>query len=184
MAPRTLRADARRNYDLLVAAARDAIFEYGPDAPLDDIARRAGVGNATLYRHFPTRDTLLVAVYSAEVDALTDAARRLLETSKNGQALKAWMRLFIEHLTARRGLASASLNTAGESKNLICHWHDPLVATTAELLADAREHGAARPDMKPMELLMMANTIAAVAELTPDAGERLLDIAFDGITPR
>ncbi|MGW2049892.1 TetR/AcrR family transcriptional regulator [Streptomyces sp. NPDC001858] len=184
MAPRTLRADARRNYDLLVAAARKAISEYGPDAPLDDIARRAGVGNATLYRHFPTRDTLLVAVYSTEIDALTDAARQLLKSMGNGQALKAWMRLFVEHLTARRGLASATLNTAGESKNLICHWHDPLVATTAELLADAHRHDTARADIKPVELLMMANTIAAVVEFAPDAGERLLDIAFDGITPR
>ncbi|MBE8476092.1 TetR/AcrR family transcriptional regulator [Streptomyces justiciae] len=184
MPPRTLRADARRNYELLVVAAREAISEHGPDAPLDDIARRAGVGNATLYRHFPTRDALLVAVYTAEIEALTDAARELLETTQSGQALKAWLRVFIDHITARRGLASASLNTVGERKDLICHWHDPLVATTTELLDDAREHGAAHGDVRPAELLMMAYTIAAVAESTPGAGERLLDIAFDGITPR
>jgi AcrR family transcriptional regulator len=184
MAPRTLRADARRNYELLVTAAREAIAEHGPDVALDDIARRAGVGNATLYRHFPTRDTLLVAVYSAEIEALTDTARELLQTTKNGQALQVWLRLFVEYLIPRRGLASASLNTASESENLICRWHDPLVAAVTELIADAREHGTVRADVQPTDMLMMANAIATVAESAPDAGERLINIAFDGVTPR
>ncbi|GAA3828285.1 hypothetical protein GCM10022403_071950 [Streptomyces coacervatus] len=144
----------------------------------DDIALRAGVGNATLYRYFPTRDALLDAVYSADIEALTGAARELLETTENGQALRAWLRLVIEHLTARRGLTSASLNTAGDSQNLNCHWHDPMEATVTELLADARE------DVGATELLMVANTIATAAEFSPGAAERLLDLTLDGITPR
>ncbi|MFC8427961.1 TetR/AcrR family transcriptional regulator [Streptomyces sp. NPDC057253] len=139
--------------------------------------------NATLYRHFPARDALLVAVYTAEVEALTDAARELLETTQNGHGLKAWLRVIIDHSTARRGPAPASLYTVGERKNLVCRWHDPLVATTTELITDGREHGAAHGDVRPAELLMMAYPIAAVAESTPDVGEPLLDIAFDRITP-
>ncbi|MFD8000409.1 SbtR family transcriptional regulator [Streptomyces mirabilis] len=85
--------------------------------------------------------------------------------------------------TTRQVLASASLNTVSESRNLIYNWHDPLETTITELLANAREHGTARADVNPTELLVMTDAIATAAESTPDAGGRLLDIALDGITP-
>ncbi|MET9089967.1 TetR/AcrR family transcriptional regulator [Streptomyces sp. NPDC004237] len=184
MATPLLRADARRNYERLVAAAREAVAEEGPKVALDDIARRAGVGNATLYRHFPTRDSLLVEVYSADVGALSAAARELLETTKNGQALRAWLVVLVEYLICRQGLASASLNTVGEREDLIGNWHEPLEAALSELLTDAAAHGTARADVKPAELFIMANAIATVAESAADAVTRIFDIAFNGIAPR
>ncbi|WP_432194330.1 TetR/AcrR family transcriptional regulator [Streptomyces sp. bgisy027] len=167
-----------------MAAAREAVAEQGPDVSLDDIARRAGVGNATLYRHFPTRDSLLVEVYSADVGALRDAARELLETKNDGQALRAWLGLLVDYLASRQGLASASLSTVVESEDFVGNWHEPLEATLAELLADARAHDTARADVKPAELFIMANAIATAVESAADGATRALDIAFDGITPR
>jgi len=185
MTGRSRRADALRNYDLLVAAARDALTEHGPDAPLDDIARRAGVGNATLYRHFPTRHALLVAVYSHEVESLAETGRQLLGSAADGQALRAWLRILIAHISARRGLATAALSTAaGDSAHLVSSWHGTLEATIAELLADAREHRTARQDVEPSELLTLAIAIASATETAPGTGERLVGLVFDGVAPR
>ena len=185
MTGRPRRADALRNYDMLVAAAREAMTEQGPGAPLDDIARRAGVGSATLYRHFPTRHALLVAVYSHEVESLAETGRRLLGSTTDGQVLNAWLRILIAHISTRRGLAAAALSTAaGASENLVSSWHGTLETTIAELLADAREHRTARQDVEPSELLALAIAIASVTETAPNTSERLVDLVLEGVAPR
>src|SRR5690242_8753984 len=104
---RPRRADAQRNYERLLATAREVFDEHGADAPLDEIARRAGIGNATMYRHFPTRRELIIAVYADEVDALCAQGQALLEKEQPGDALFTWLRSFIAHVATKRDLALA-----------------------------------------------------------------------------
>src|SRR4051794_16351982 len=101
---RTQRADAARNAGRLLAAARQLIEERGPDVPIDDIARRAGLGNATLYRHYPTRSDLLAAVYADEVAELCRRGTELLDDPDAGEALFTWLDLFVVHIAAKRSL--------------------------------------------------------------------------------
>jgi AcrR family transcriptional regulator len=106
-AVRKPRADARRNRDGLLEAAKATFAEVGAEASLDEIARRAGVGIGTLYRHFPTRDAVVEAVYRREVQQLADAAPRLIESMAPAEALRAWMRLFIDYIAAKKVIAPA-----------------------------------------------------------------------------
>src|SRR5882724_4977889 len=103
MAPVSRRADAQRNRQRLLAAAAQVFSEQGVTAPLDDIARRAGVGNATLYRHFANRRELALAVYADEVASLRDRGTALLDDPSPGDALFAWLLAFVEHVTTKRG---------------------------------------------------------------------------------
>src|ERR1700722_4510291 len=102
-----MRADARRNYDALLIAADELFTIHGPDVALDEIARRAGVGNATLYRHFPDRRDLLVAVCVSEVKALCALGEQLDTHPDPGRAVTSWLRAYIEHVSAKHGLAAA-----------------------------------------------------------------------------
>ena len=101
------RADARRNRDRLLEAAKAAFGELGPEASLDEIARRAGVGIGTLYRHFPTREAIVEAVYRREVQQLADAAPRLAESLPPAEALRAWLGVFIAYIGAQKVIAPA-----------------------------------------------------------------------------
>src|SRR5215212_3623398 len=124
IAPHRLRADARRNRDRLIAAARDAFAEHGAEASLDDIARRAGVGPGTLYRHFPTRMDLMEAVYRDGVEGLCAEANALLSAPSPGDALATWLRSFLGYVATKRGLASALMAIAGDEKPsffVACH---------------------------------------------------------------
>ncbi len=105
-AQRPMRADARRNYERLVATATAAFAERGAEASLDDIARRAGVGSGTLYRHFPTRQALLEAVYRDQVEELCSQARELLASPSPGDAFATWLRAMASYMTTKRGLSS------------------------------------------------------------------------------
>jgi AcrR family transcriptional regulator len=101
------RADAVRNRERLMEAAKQAFTEDGPEVSLESIARRAGVGIGTLYRHFPTRDAMVEAVYRHGVAQLTDAANTLLQSHPPGEALDAWLRLFVDYMAAKRVIAPA-----------------------------------------------------------------------------
>ena len=107
MDDRPRRADARRNYERVLAAAKEVFGELGVTAPLDEIARRAGVGNATMYRHFPTRRELVIAVYADEVTALCELGRSLAADPSPGDALFRWLRAFITHVATKRELPLA-----------------------------------------------------------------------------
>lgn len=104
-APRKPRSDALRNRDRILQAAKRAFTRFGANASLDDIAKKAGIGPGTLYRHFPTRDALVEAVYRAEVERLATAERELAATLPPLQALRAWMLLFIDHIAAKHIIA-------------------------------------------------------------------------------
>jgi len=171
---RPRRADARRNYELLLAAAKDVFAEGGVDAPLDDIARRAGVGNATLYRHFPTRREVIIAVYADEVTALCAQGAALLDERSPGDALCGWLQAFIAHVAAKRELALALTNDReGQRSALFDRWHAAMRATASALLTRAQRSDAIRADLDVSDLLALANGIALTGA---DAGraERLL----------
>ncbi|HEX3790603.1 MAG TPA: helix-turn-helix domain-containing protein [Pseudonocardiaceae bacterium] len=159
-APRR-RADAQRNYDLLVAAAREIFHDHGVDAPLDDIARRAGVGNATMYRHFPTRRELIIAVYAEEVAELCARSESLLAEDPPGEALFGWLQDFIAHVATKRELAlSITDDHPGQRSVLFDGWHHSMHAAASALLTRAQTAGAVRPDLTTAELLALANGIA------------------------
>ena len=113
------RADAARNRERILAVAKEAFTRDGADASLDDIARRAGIGSGTLYRHFPNRDALIEAVYRSEVEKLAAAERRFAATMPPLEALRAWMMLFIDHVSEKRLIIPAMETVAGGSMRLI-----------------------------------------------------------------
>ena len=133
-AARKPRADAQRNRDGLLEAAKAAFAEVGPEASLDEIARRARVGIGTLYRHFPTRDAIVEAVYRREVQQLADAAPRLIESLPPAEALRAWMRLFIDYIAAKRVIAPGAQIVGRRRVGAVCGLER----------ADQRGDGAAR----------------------------------------
>ncbi|WP_236063656.1 TetR/AcrR family transcriptional regulator [Streptomyces poriferorum] len=181
---RRRRADAQRNYDLLVAAARDVFHDHGVDAPLDDVARRAGVGNATMYRHFPTRRELIIAVYSEEVAELYARSQSLLAEDPPGDALFAWLQDFIAHVAAKRELAlSITDDRAGQRSALFDRWHQSMHTAASALLTRAQSAGAVRADLNASELLALANGIALT---TTDAtqAERLVVLVRQGTDTR
>jgi AcrR family transcriptional regulator len=173
------RADAQRNRDLILTTARNVFAERGPDAPLDDIARNAGVGNATLYRHFPTRRDLLIAVYADEVADLTVKSQELLHHDPPADALFAWLRAFIAHVADKGDLARA-IPEDGRSP-LFDEWHAAMQAAVAPLLARAQEAGAVRPDLDGPDLLALAGGIATAGAGSPQT-DRLLRLVREGIT--
>ncbi|TDD68993.1 TetR/AcrR family transcriptional regulator [Actinomadura darangshiensis] len=182
MAGRARRADAERNARLLLAAARELFDEQGPSAALDEIAKRAGVGNATLYRHYPTRADLLVAVYADEVAALCDRGSALLGEPAAGEALHTWLEAFAVHVATRRTLAFAGTEADGERRTaLFERWHAALTSTAAELLTRAQRSGHVRGDLTVAEVLTLVNAVAA-ADTDPARVRRLLSIVRHGLT--
>lgn len=180
-APRERRADARRNRGLLVAAARQVFDERGMDAPLDEIARRAHVGNATLYRHFPTRRDLVVEVYADEVEALCAHGRALLSAEDAGAALFAWLAGFAAHVAARRHVAlSIPEDATGDRTRLFQRWHTAMHATAGVLVDRASGTGAIRADLTADDLLLLAYGIGLAAGDAATAA-RLLDLTRCGV---
>jgi AcrR family transcriptional regulator len=160
-APRARRVDAERNRAALLTAARRVFDERGPDAPLDDIARNAGLANATLYRHFTTRAELIVAVYAEEVAELGALAERLLDASDPDQALADWLRAFVRHVAAKRDLALALPEKPdGQRGALFAAWHATMHAGAERLLERARAAGAVRSEIRAADLLALATGIA------------------------
>jgi AcrR family transcriptional regulator len=177
------RADARRNRDSLLEAAKAAFAEAGPEASLDEIARRAGVGIGTLYRHFPTRDAVVEAVYRREVQQLADAAPRLIETMPPAEALRAWMRLFIDYIAAKRVIAPALKSLVGGGSTLYADSSARINEAMALLVERARASGDIRPDADSADLLRALIGFAYVNS-APDweaSARRLIDLLIDGL---
>lgn len=178
---RARRADAERNARLLVAAARELFDRRGPGAPLDEIAKRAGVGNATLYRHYPTRDDLLAAVYADEVAALCDRGAALLAEAGAGDALHAWLEAFAVQVATGRAPAFAGAGGDDARRTeLFARWHAALTSTAERLLARAQQAGAVRGDLTVAEVLTLAHAIATSCT-DPGQVRRLLTIVRHGL---
>jgi AcrR family transcriptional regulator len=180
-----MRADARRNYERLLAEARRAFLEHGTDASLEDVARRSGVGIGTLYRHFPTRDALLEALVRDRFDGLATRAAELLEAPDAAAALHEWLRAFIAGINRYRGLTATVMTTLQDETSELHASCEAMRAGGAALLARAQRTGQARPDLAAVELLALAAGIAWANEQwrTEDPGrvDRMLGIVFAGL---
>jgi AcrR family transcriptional regulator len=183
--PKAQRADARRNIESLLDAARKAIAKDGPEASLDDIARDAGVGSGTLYRHFPTRVALLEAVYRDEVARLCGVGDRLLESdAPAGEALSDWLRAYVSFGAMKRGLMGPLTSSLGQDSDLFATCKSMIVTTGGRLVERAQEAGAIRDDIEATDVLRLASVIAHAGELTREGSElseRLLTVAIDGL---
>jgi AcrR family transcriptional regulator len=177
------RADAQRNRDGLLEAAKAAFAEVGPDASLEEIARRADVGIGTLYRHFPTRDAIVEAVYRREVQQLADAAPRLSETLPPAEALRAWMRVFIDYIAAKKVIAPALKSLVEAGSTLYADSSARINGAIALLVERARASGDIRPDADSADLLRALIGFAYVNS-APDweaSALRLVDLLIDGL---
>ena len=185
---RPMRADARRNYDRLLAAALSAFTQQGADtASLEEIARRAGVGIGTLYRHFPTRQSLLEAVYRDQVAALGVSAAELMQAESPGAALAQWLRALVMFGSTKRSLTTALLETLDKESELLSSAGAVLRESTTQLLERAQQAGAARSDVKGTDVLRLAHGVSMAAEWAPgDPGqaERMLALVIDGLLIR
>ncbi len=179
---RPMRADARRNYEKLVAAARDVFTELGGSAPLEDVAERAGVGIGTLYRHFPTRQALLEAVYAGEVGALARAAEELSPLDP-WDALAQWLRQYAGFAATKRALMEALLEAAPDSDVLLTCRTAILDAGTP-LVERAQQARVVRPDTSFMDIIRMVGGVSVVATTDADQKERMLQIVLDGLRYR
>ena len=179
------RADARRNYDRLIAAATAAFAERGADdVSLEEIARRAGVGIGTLYRHFPARQALLEAVYKEQVDGLDALAAKLLAAEAPGVALAEWMRAFVAFGKTKRSLSSALVATIGKDSELMSSCSMILRSCTESLLSRAQEAGEARTDVQAADIFRLSHGLIMATEAAPsDPGQpdRLLGLIIDGV---
>jgi AcrR family transcriptional regulator len=182
---RPLRADAQRNYQRLVSAASAAFTEHGADdASLEEIARRAGVGIGTLYRHFPNRQALLEAVYRDQVDVLSDRAERLSESADPGAALEEWLRALVSFGRTKRSLTSALLATLDKDSELLSTCSVIMRGAADTLLKRAQEAGAVRADANATDLLRLVHAVSMAVQREPtDSGQadRLLGLVMDGL---
>ncbi|MEU3877828.1 MULTISPECIES: TetR/AcrR family transcriptional regulator [Streptomyces] len=185
--PRPMRADARRNYERLLAEARTAFTEHGTDASLEDIARRAGVGIGTLYRHFPNRTALMSAVFQGEVDGLLARSRELLASPEPCRALVAWLRAIVTHASTYRGLSRALMAAQSDKASAMARCSLPMREAGSALLARAQQAGAISPDVDIVDVMQLTNAIALAVEQSPDDPEladRLLTLTLTGLKAR
>ena len=184
-APRK-RADARRNEQTLLDAAAAAFLAAGVDVPVRDIAARAGVGVGTIYRHFPTRADLIVAVYRHQVEACAEAGPALLATSDTPHAaLARWIHLFVDFLVTKHGLAEALQSDAAAFETLHAYFLDRLIPVCAELLDAAAEAGEIITDMAAYDLLRGVGNLCVGAENNPRYNaRRMVDLVIAGLRRR
>jgi AcrR family transcriptional regulator len=179
---RPMRADARRNYEKLVAAARALFTEEGTSAPLEDVAKRAGVGIGTLYRHFPTRQALLEAVYVGEVEAMAQAADKLSELPP-WEALSQWLHQYVGVAATKRALNEALLEAAPDS-DVLLSCRTAIAGAGTALVERAQRAGVVRADTNFMDVGRMVAGIAMVPTADPGQKERMLELALDGLRYR
>ncbi|WP_165071415.1 TetR/AcrR family transcriptional regulator [Paludisphaera rhizosphaerae] len=175
------RADAERNRVRLLADAKAVFAEKGAAASLEEIARRAGVGIGTLYRHFPTRDALIAAVYRNEIEQLIAAAERLAAEAPPVEALREWMLLFVDYLGTKHGMSEVLKSVAGGPSEIYAAFSARITETIGTLVE--RASGKTSPDLEPLDLL---RALAGVAHAGsgPDgkrAAQRLVDILVAGL---
>jgi AcrR family transcriptional regulator len=185
-AARPLRADARRNRDKILATAVRVFTEEGLDAHLERIAKEAGVGSATLYRNFPTREALIEAVYRNEVAQLCDAVPDLLAAKPPEEALRAWTRLYLDYFTAKVGIADALRAIAEAGGNPYGNSRDMVGNAIVTLMDACLAAGAIRTDISYSDMFAALEGIARTSsspEQRPQA-ERLLDLTLDGLRVR
>ncbi len=185
--PRPMRADAQRNYTRLLEAASSAFVEHGADdVSLEEIARRAGVGIGTLYRHFPTRQALLEAVYTGQVESLSARAEELLHAESPGDALAEWLRAMVKFSSTKKSMTSALLTTLGTDSELLSSCAKQIKGAAESLLARAQQAGVVRQDVQAGDVMRLVHAVNIATEKAPDPGQadRMLALVLDGLRPQ
>ncbi len=179
------RIDAQRNRARILEVAKQAFTRRGANASLDDIVKEAGVGAGTLYRHFPTRDALIEAVYRTEVEKLAAAERKFAETMAPTDALRAWMLLFVDYIAAKHIIAPALNTFVGGASKLYEGSRAQIQGAIEALVKRAIKSGDIRKDIEPFDLLRALVGVSNVSS-TPDwqqSAKRLVDILITGSRP-
>jgi AcrR family transcriptional regulator len=182
---RKQRADAQRNRERILEIAKKEFTKAGANASLEEIAKKAGVGPGTLYRHFPTREDLLVAVYRSEMEKLAAAERRLADTLPPVEALRAWLLLFVDAVETKH-IISPVLNTlVGDPKKVFEAFHGQIHEALRALVKRAIKSGDIRKDLDPIDLLRALIGVANVSTSPdwPQSARRLVDILIQGARP-
>jgi AcrR family transcriptional regulator len=180
---RPLRADARRNYERLVDAARKVFADQGGGASMEAIAKQAGVGVGTLYRHFPKRIDVVEAVYRDDVDILVGAADRGLAELEPWEALEAWLRAYVDYGRAKRTFLNELHEAFEKNPDLKPASRQRVSGACANVLKRAQEAGVARTDVDGEDLMQLMSSMCMSATLGPDQGDRLLNMILDGLKP-
>ncbi len=184
-AARKPRTDAQRNRERILEVAKQAFTRSGANTSLDDVARDAGVGAGTLYRHFPTRDALIEAVYRTEVEKLAAAERKFSDAMRPVEALRAWMLLFVDYIAAKHIIAPALNTFVGGPSKLYEGSRAQIQGAINALVNRAIKSGDIRKDLEPFDLLRALIGVSNVAS-TPDwqqSAKRLVDILIAGSRP-
>jgi AcrR family transcriptional regulator len=181
---RPLRADAQRNRELLLDAAARAFVKCGSEATLEGIAKNAGVGIGTLYRHFPTREALVEAVYRNELAAVCAAAPELLTAMPPVEATRAWMDRFVDFMTRKIGMADALRALIASGADPYAHSFELLVGAIQPLLAAAAAAGEIREDFAAEDVLASLSGVALAVGSNREQAGRLLDLLLDGLRYR
>lgn len=180
------RADALRNRDRILDVAKREFTRLGADASLEDIAKKAGVGPGTLYRHFPAREELLVAVYRSEMDKLAAAERTLAASMEPLEALRAWLLLFVDSVETKKIIAPVLNSLVGDPKKVFEAFHTEIHAALKALVKRAVKSGDIRKDLDPIDLLRAIVGVANLAAAGSDwqsSARRLVDILVAGSRP-
>ncbi len=184
-AQRKPRADAQRNRERILEVAKLAFTRSGANASLDDIASETGVGPGTLYRHFPTREELLQAVYRSEMEKLAAMERKFAQTMPPLEALRAWLLLFVDAIETKQIIAPALNTLIGDPKKVFAASYALMQEAIRALVQRAIKNGDIRKDVEPMDLLRALVGVAHVAT-SPDwqqSARRLVDILIAGSRP-
>jgi AcrR family transcriptional regulator len=176
---RPARADARRNYDLLIAAARDAFLEHGSETSLEEIARRAGVGIGTLYRRFPNRQALLEAVYVEEIQSMCEGALKLLDLPPY-EALATWLTDFVDFALSKNAVARELVESLGKDSEFFAGCKATMMSTASLMFTRAQEEGSIRRDVDPLDVLKLVGSMAH-ASGQQDEAHRMLALVLDGL---
>ena len=184
-AKRKPRADAQRNRERILEVAKQAFTRSGANASLDDIAKESGVGPGTLYRHFPTREELLQAVYRSEMEKLAAAEEKFAQTMPPIEALRAWLLLFVEAIETKQLIAPALSTLIGDPKKVFAASYARMQEAIRALVKRAVKSGDIRKDVDPMDLLRALVGVAHVATGTDwqQSARRLVDILIAGSRP-
>jgi AcrR family transcriptional regulator len=183
MPARPMRADARRNRDAIFDAAVEVFGGRGVEASLEDIARRAGVGIGTLYRHFPTREALVFGIYNHEVELLSRSAPALAAELPADEALREWMRRFVRYAATKRGLVGMLRTMMQTDAELFAQTRKLIHAAAELLLVAAAEAGDIRDDISADDLMRSMGGICMANDQSgpPEGAARLVDLVFDGL---
>lgn len=177
--PEIKRADARRNHEKLLTAATELFASAGTDVSLDAVAKRAGVGIGTLYRHFPTRDALVEAAYRAEVAHLCSAASELLAVHPPDVALAEWMERFVAYSTAKKGMKGALQSIVAGGSDLFAETRRQIVDAIAQLLAAGVATGTLRSDIDADDVMRAMGAVWTVD--SEEQARTLLRLLMDGL---